>query len=27
VGKSKMKVVRTSIAYLGLAWRALIGRL
>ncbi len=27
VGKSKMKVVRTSVAYLGLAFRALTGRL
>ena len=27
VGKSKMKVVRTSLAYLGLAFRALTGRL
>ena len=27
VGKSKMKVMRTSVAYLGLAFRALTGRL
>ena len=27
VGKSKMKVLRTSMAYLALAWRALRGRL
>jgi dolichol-phosphate mannosyltransferase len=27
VGKSKMKVFRTSVAYLGLALRALTGRL
>jgi hypothetical protein len=27
VGKSKMKVFRTSMAYLGLATRALLGRL
>ena len=27
VGKSKMKVARTSLAYLGLAVRALTGRL
>jgi hypothetical protein len=26
-GRSKMKVVRTSLAYLGLAARALLGRL